>query len=95
MADGDGGLWHTLARIYAAVLACGICVPSMAAVPVLLGADSLLAALCFGGFGLAVAGGIVVLVDAQLTAAVVGSGPRAARAEPGGDAAGTAESGRT
>ena len=97
MVGGDDGLWHTLARIYTAVLACGVCVPAAAAVPVLLGVDSLLAVLCFGGVGLAVTGVVVVLVDARLTAAAtpVDAEDRTPREEPGGDVPGTAGSGRT
>ena len=96
MVGQNDGLWHTLDRIYTAILACGVCVPAAAAVPVLLGVDSLLAALCFGSVGLGVAGGVVVLVDARLTAAAaVPPGGRTLRERPGGDVAGTTESGST
>ncbi|WP_380676959.1 hypothetical protein [Salinigranum sp. GCM10025319] len=64
MEDADGGLWRTLARIYAVVLACGVFVPGLAAVPVLLGFGSLFVTLLFGGIGLGIAGGVVLLVDA-------------------------------
>lgn len=96
MAGGDDGLWHTLARIYTAVLACGVCVPAAAAVPGLLGVDSLVASLCFGSVGLAAAGIVVILVDARLTAAAahVDSAAHVPRGSPDGDLTGTAESGR-
>ena len=62
------GLWRTLARIYTVVFACGVCVPATAAVPVLVGLDSLFVTLLFGVAGLGLAGGVTVLVDAQLDA---------------------------
>ena len=65
MEEADGGLWRTLARIYAVVLACGVFVPGAAAVPVLLGFGSLFVTLLFGGVGLGVAGGVVLIVDAR------------------------------
>lgn len=64
MEGADGGLWRTLARIYAVVLACGVFVPGLAAFPVVLGFGSLFVTLLFGGAGLGVAGGVVLLVDA-------------------------------
>jgi hypothetical protein len=74
MDEANGGLWRTLARIYSSVLACGLCVPALAAVPVVFGIDSLLVTLCSGSVGLAVAGGVVVVVDARLDAAAARSG---------------------
>ena len=65
MEEVDGGLWRTLARIYAVVLSCGVFVPGAAAVPVLFGFGSLFVTLLFGGVGLGIAGGVVLLVDAR------------------------------
>jgi uncharacterized membrane protein YuzA (DUF378 family) len=65
MEEADGGLWRTLARIYAVVLACGVFVPGAAAVPVLFGSGSLFVTLLFGVVGLGIAGGVVLLVDAR------------------------------
>lgn len=74
MDGADGGFWRTLARIYTSVLACGLCVPALAAVPVAFGIDSFLVALCSGSVGLAVAGGVVLVVDARLDAAAARAG---------------------
>jgi hypothetical protein len=83
MDGATGGLWRTLARIYTCVLACGLCVPTLAAVPVAFGIDSVLVTLCSGGVGLAVAGGVVVAVDARLDATGV---TEEAAADPNGSA---------
>jgi hypothetical protein len=75
----DDGVWRTLARVYAVIVACSVCVPCSAVLPTLAGVDSLFVTLGFGAFGLVVAGGLVVLVDAQFDAAAV----RLGVADPG------------
>jgi hypothetical protein len=66
MDGGGDGLWRTLTRIYVSVLACGVCVPALAVLPVLGGVGSLFVTTLFGGVGLVVAGGVVAVVDARL-----------------------------
>jgi hypothetical protein len=66
MGRDDDELWRTLARIYVAVAACGVFVPSVAVLPVLVGLDSLFLTLCFGGVGLGISGGVVAVVDTKL-----------------------------
>jgi hypothetical protein len=70
MARSEDGVWRTLARIYAAVLASGLFIPTTAAVPVLFGVDSLFVTLAFGSVGVGVAGGVTLLADARLDTAV-------------------------
>jgi hypothetical protein len=70
MARSEDGVWRTLARIYAAVFACGLFVPTTAAVPVLFGVDSFFVTLVFGSVGIGVAAGATLLVDARLDTAV-------------------------
>ncbi|WP_318570844.1 hypothetical protein [Salinigranum marinum] len=71
MEGGDEGMWRTLARIYVSVLACGVCVPGVAALPVLFGFGSFFVTLLFGVVGLGAAGGVVLFADAQFDAAAV------------------------
>jgi hypothetical protein len=69
MEGGEEGMWRTLARIYVSVLACGVCVPGVAALPVLFGFGSFFVTLLFGTVGLGAAGGLVLFVDARFDAA--------------------------
>lgn len=69
MEGGEEGMWRTLARIYVSVLACGVCVPGAAALPVLFGFGSFFVTLLFGTVGLGAAGGLVLVVDARFDAA--------------------------
>jgi hypothetical protein len=64
----DDGLWRTLARLYTAIAACGVCVPVAASIPALVGFDSFLPTLLFGAAGIGLAGGVTYVVDAQLAA---------------------------
>lgn len=87
MEGGDEGMWRTLARIYVSVFACGVCVPGVAALPVLFGFGSFFVTLLFGVIGLGAAGGVVLFVDAQFDAAA-GRGPEAKDLPPAGSARG-------
>lgn len=68
MVGADDELWRTLARLYAAILACGVCIPPVTALPLLAGIDSVFVLLASGAVGLGIAGGVIYLVDAQLDA---------------------------
>ncbi|WP_152042394.1 hypothetical protein [Salinigranum salinum] len=70
MARSEDGVWRTLARIYVSVFACGLFVPTTAAVPVLFGVDSLFVTLVFGGVGVGVAAGATFFAGARLDTAV-------------------------
>lgn len=75
MDGADGGLWSTLARVYIAIGACAVCVPTTAAIPVLVGFDSFFVPLAFGTLGLGLAGGVTYFVDAQVVRAARRLGP--------------------
>jgi hypothetical protein len=69
MEGVDDGLWRTLARLYTAIAACGVCVPVSASIPALVGFDSFLPTLLFGAAGIGLAGGVTYAVDARVAAA--------------------------
>jgi hypothetical protein len=68
MAGTDEGVWRTLARLYTAILACGVCVPPVTALPLLVGIDSLFVLLASGAVGLGIASVVIYLLDAQIDA---------------------------
>jgi hypothetical protein len=68
MDEADDEVWQTLARVYVAIFACGVCIPLTASAPVVAGFDSVVPTLAAGTVGLGVAVGVTLAADAQLAA---------------------------